>query len=263
MILWDEGGCWKVIGAWIPQWHHVGQPGTLGLLLFLQSFPKWLKTSFLWHNFCPFLCTDQQCHLLLLSLCASDFNVCFSIFCLLQELSTLRAMPVLPRKNIVGIYFSCCFLFPFIAWKASAINGKLNSQTGNSWKLVPYVLISLSQYNQMPGASCSPSLISWSCCPPAFYHPATWGTALPENWFGKKELFLAGSIPLFDSQHGCINVCAGTIERMQWEWEWAVPDLRRRKPGTGMHHQNSVCALGTLKPDPQLEHLWSPERASI
>lgn len=35
----------------------------------------------------------------------------------------------------------------------------------------------------------------------------------------KKELFLAGSIPLFDSQHGHINVCAGTIERMQWEWE--------------------------------------------
>lgn len=35
----------------------------------------------------------------------------------------------------------------------------------------------------------------------------------------KKELFLTGSIPLFDSQHGCINVCAGTIERMQWEWE--------------------------------------------
>lgn len=91
------------------------------------------------------------------------------------------------------------------------------------------VPVSLSQHNQMLG--CQKGVLSQPhllILLPTFYHAATSGTALPENWLGKKKkLFLARSIPLSDSQHGCTNVCAGTIERMLWEWERAVADTRR------------------------------------
>lgn len=154
-----------------------------------QSFPKWLKTSFLWHNFSSFLCTDQQCHLLVLYLCASDYNVCFSILCLLQEVSPWCFLVHFGKILWASSSHVLFFFRTFITWKTSAIISKISSQTGNSSKLVPYVLISLSQHNQMQGASCSLSLTSWSCSPPAFHHPATSGTALPENWLAKKKSY--------------------------------------------------------------------------
>lgn len=157
------------------------------------------------------------------------------------------------------------FFKPFIAWKTSAINSKLKSQTGNSWKLVPYVLISLSQHNQMPGGH---RALPVSHPDPAAHQLSTTqeltsGTALSENCLGKKRV-------IFNWINSPVWFPAWLHKCLCWHnWKDAVgvgmssPRSEEKEARNCMHHQNSVCALGTLRPDPQSEHLWSPKRANM
>lgn len=170
-------------------------------------------------------------------------------------------MPVLPSTlcNILWASSSHVLFFfkPFISWKTSAINSKLNSQMGNSWKLVPYVPISLSQHNQMPGGH--PALQASHPDPAAHQ----FSTTLPHQELLCRVIFIWINSPVWFPvwPHKCLRwhswkdaVGVGMSSHRSEEEE----EARNCK-----HHQKSGCALGVLRPDPQWEYLRSTKRASM
>lgn len=147
------------------------------------------------------------------------------------------------------------FFKPFIAWKTRAINSKLNSQMGNSWKLVPSVPISLSQHNQMPGGH--PGL------PASHPDPAAhqFSTTLPhqELLCLKIDLEKKKKRVIFSWINSPVWFPAWPHKYLRWHsWKDAVGVgmsshrcEEEEEARNCMHHQKSGCALGVLRPDPQ------------